>query len=211
MAITMQIEQKEMGKMKKIITMTLSALFVLACTTTVDAATRLSIGTTGASSPFYGYYVAVAQLINDKIDDTIANVVETGATVDNLKRMKRGQIDFGLITTNTLNHAYYGKGKFEGKSIKSKLLWVYFMCPQSTFVRVDSGVNNWEDLNDKPFNPGIRGSATEVTTEAVFNTLGIHPKYFRGSGPDYVAATKDNRIVGFTSSSMGNKLSIDAN
>jgi TRAP transporter TAXI family solute receptor len=168
---------------------------------------RLTIGATGTSSPFYGYFVAVSQLINDKIPDMRANVAETGATVDNLKRMSRNQLDLGMVTTNILNHAYYGTKEFDGKPIKSKLLWVYSSTPQTTFVRAASAIKDWKDLNGAEINPGIRGSASEVTTEAVFKTLGITPKYFRGSASDYVSAMKDNRIVGFVGSSTGLKMS----
>ena len=171
------------------------------------AETRLTIGSTITSSPFYGYFVAVAQIINEDIPNMQANVAETGATVDNLKRMQRRQLDLGMITTNILNHAYYGTHAFKDRPIKSKLLWVYNNTPQTAFVRADSDVHDWADLNGAEINPGIRGSASEITTEGVFKTLGITPKYFRGSGSDYVSAMKDNRIVGFVGSATGTKMS----
>lgn len=182
------------------------ALCLLSCPAWA-AEKRLTIGATGTSSPFYGYFVAVSQIINDNIPGMRANVAETGATVDNLKRMQRRQIDFGMITTNILNHAYHGTHAFKGKPIKSKLLWVYSSTPQAAFVRADSDIKDWTDLNGAEINPGIRGSASEVTTEGVFKTLGITPKYFRGSAADYVSAMKDNRIIGFVGSSTGLKMS----
>lgn len=188
----------------------LLSLIMVACigvSSAYSADKRLTIGATGTASPFYGYFVAVSQLINEKIPGVQSNVAETGATVDNLKRMQRKQLDLGMITTNILNHAYFGKNDFEKSPIKSKLLWVYSLTPQTAFVRQDSGVNTWADLNGKSISPGIRGSASEVTQEAVFKTLGIEPKYFRGSTSDYVTATKDNRIIGFVSSSSGLKMS----
>ena len=168
---------------------------------------RLAIGATVAASPFYGYFVTVSQLINKDVKGVSATVMETGATVDNLKRMKRGQVDMGLVTTNTLHEAYYGKGKFKGKPVKSKILWVYFVAPQATIIRKDSGVKSFKELNGKKFCPGLRGSSTEQTTMAVFKLFGVKPDYFRGSTSDYTTAIKDNRIVGYTGSIMGDKLS----
>ena len=172
-----------------------------------QAEKRIAIGATVASSPFYGYFIAVSQLVNKNVKGVSATVVETGATVDNLKRMKRDQLDLGLVTTNTLHYAYYGKGKFKNKPIKSKLLWVYYVAPQVAIARKDSGVTSLKDLTGKKFCPGMRGSSTEQTTIGIFKLLGIKPDVFKGSSADYKAAIKDNRIVGLVSSSMGNKFS----
>ena len=56
------------------------------------------------------------------------------------------------------------------------------------------------------FNPGIKGSATESTTEAVFDALGLSADYVRGSTTDIVNAIKDNRTVGYVKSGAGLKL-----
>ena len=172
-----------------------------------NAEKRLAIGATVAASPFYGYFLTVAQLINKNVKGVSTTVMETGATVDNLKRMKRGQVDLGLITTNTLHQAYYGTAKFKGNAIKSKILWIYFVAPQVTLVRKDSGVKNFKELNGKKFCAGLRGSSTEQTTMAVFDLLGVKPDYFKGSTADYTAAVKDNRIAGYTGSIMGDSFS----
>ncbi len=63
-----------------------------------------------------------------------------------------------------------------------------------------------DDLNGKKFNPGLRGSSTEKTTEAVFKLLGIDIDAVRGSTTDIVDAIKDNRAIGYVKSGAGNKL-----
>ncbi len=73
----------------------------LAAATPSHAQEKLLIGSTSASSSHYGYFVAVSQLINQKVKGVDASVVETGATVDNLRRLARKQVDLGLVTTNT--------------------------------------------------------------------------------------------------------------
>jgi TRAP transporter TAXI family solute receptor len=172
------------------------------------AAQKMLIGSTSASSSHYGYFVAVSQVINEKVPGLETSVVETGATVDNLRRFARKQIDFGLVTTNVLSQAYYGKQEFKGKPIKSKLLWVYVIAPQNAIVRKDAGVTDFAGLNGQRYNPGLKGSATEKTTEAVFEVLGIKPDYVRGSTTDIVTAVKDNHIIGYVKSGAG--LKIDA-
>ena len=137
----------------------------------------LLIGSTSASSSHYGYFVAVGQLINDKAEGLRASVVETGATMDNIRRMERGQVDLGLVTTNVAQHATAGTNEFEGRAQDLTLLWVYTGAPQNVVMRADAGVTDLAGLDGVRFNPGIKGSATESTTEAVFETLARRCRY----------------------------------
>ncbi|GHV51911.1 hypothetical protein FACS1894168_4110 [Deltaproteobacteria bacterium] len=57
------------------------------------------------------------------------------------------------------------------------------------------------DLNGKAFNPGLKGSITELLGYSVFETLGIKPQFVPGSTGEAVDAMKDRRIVGFTKNS----------
>lgn len=190
--------------MRKFMGVLVGTLLVTASVQAADI--KLLIGSTSASSSHYGYFVAVGKLINEKVPGVKTTIVETGATMDNIRRMSRGQLDMGLITTNVAQHAVSGTNKFEGKKQDLALLWVYTGAPQNVVVRKDAGVSSLLELKDARFNPGIKGSATESTTEAVFKTLGLTADYVRGSTTDIVAAIKDNRVSGYVKSGSGNKL-----
>jgi TRAP transporter TAXI family solute receptor len=164
---------------------------------------KLLIGTSSSSSSHYSYFVAVSQVINKSVKGVDTSVVETGATMDNLRRLQRNQIDLGLVTTNVLYHASAGTGDFAGKPVSSQLLWVYSIAPQNVVVRKDANVTKISELNGKKFNPGMKGSATERATEAVFRHLGINPDLVRGSTGEIVDALKDNRVVGYAKSGAG--------
>lgn len=184
----------------------LAATVALSVNAPADAKDKLLIGSTSASSSQYGYFVALSQLINSKVPNVESAVVETGATVDNLRRIDRKQIDMGLVTTNVGYQAYAGEGAFDGKKVDNRLLFVYSGAPQNVIVRGDSGVKSLTELNGKRFNPGLKGSATEKTTEAVFAALGLKSDYVRGSTTDIVDAMKDSRVIGTVKSGAGNKL-----
>ena len=174
--------------------------------TAAQAEEQLLIGSTSTSSSQYGYFVAVGQIINQHVDGVRTSVVETGATVDNLRRILRNQVDMGLVTTNVGYHAYAGEGEFEGRPVDNRLLWVYSQAPQNVVMREDSGVTSMAELDGARLNPGITGSATEATTIAVMETLGLTPEYVRGSTTDVVAGVKDNRMTGYVKSGVGEKL-----
>lgn len=176
---------------------------LLGITATAGAQTRLAVGTTASSSNQYGYYVAVSQALKEAGIDM--QVVETGASLDNLRRLARNQIDLGLVTTNIASLSAQGDPSIP-QHLQTRTLWVYAQLPQNVVVRADSGIKTLSDLNGKKFNPGIRGSATESTTERVFSTLDIKPDYVRGTTGDIVDAIKDNRVVGYVKSGIGNKV-----
>lgn len=167
---------------------------------------NILIGSTSTSSSHYSYFVAVNQIINNAAEGVQSSVVATGATVDNLRRLLREQIDLGLVTTNVGYHAYAGTGSFKERPVDTRLLWVYSIAPQNVIVREDSGVTALSGLEGRRLNPGITGSATEKTTEAVMATLGIQPDYVRGSTSDIVSAIKDSRVIGYVKSGAGYKL-----
>jgi TRAP transporter TAXI family solute receptor len=166
--------------------------------------TLLGLGTTQSSSSLYAYFVAVAKVINTKLPDVNVTVVETGAAVDNINRIKKGELDLGLTLMHMQFQAYHGLGPWKGKPVNDQyMLWIYEVSPLNFVVRDDSGVKSVYDLVGKPFNAGIRGSATEKTAEAILDALGVSPKYYRGGTEDAVAAIKDRRIVGYVKAAPG--------
>lgn len=183
-----------------------AAALTLSTVTVHAQAQKLLIGTTSSSSSHYGYFVAVSQIVNKQVAGIESSVVETGATMDNLRRLDRRQVDIGLVTTNVMHHANAGTADFAGKAVTSQLLWIYSLAPQNAIVRKDSGVKSLTDLAGKRFNTGLKGSATEKTTDAVFALLGIKADVLRGSTGEVVAAVKDNRAVGYVKSGAGLKL-----
>ncbi|GAA5176177.1 TAXI family TRAP transporter solute-binding subunit [Modicisalibacter zincidurans] len=192
--------------MKTLLTAAAASLAMLAFSSVSHAEQRLLIGSTSSSSSHYSYFVAVNQIINDQVEGVSSSVAETGATVDNLRRLSRDQVDLGLVTTNSGYQAYQGLGEFEGRAVDSRLLWVYTVAPQNVVLREDAGVSKLAGLDGVRLNPGITGSATEATTEAVMQALGIEPDYVRGSTSDVVSAIKDGRIAGYVKSGVGDRL-----
>ncbi|SEL36716.1 TAXI family TRAP transporter solute-binding subunit [Roseovarius nanhaiticus] len=171
-----------------------------------DAQERLAFGATNSQSAHYAYFAALTSIVNDALSDEYqASVVETGATVDNLKRMARDQLDIGLITTSSLYHAYNGVKAFEGNPIESKLLWAYSLAPQNVVMQRDGEYASLSDLDGVTMGPGMRGSSTEATSEDVFGLLDIQPDWVRGTNGELANAIKDDRSEGFVKSAVGTK------
>ena len=168
------------------------------------------IGSTQTASSHYAYAVAATKAINKYVPEVNASVVETGASVDNVKRMRAGQLDIGsVVTGKVMYEAWKGLGTWKSMPTPDlRMLWVYTKSIDYYVVRQDSGVKKLEDIQGKKFNPGMRGSSTEATTKEVFKILGIQPEYHVGGTSDAVAAIKDGRIAGYVKTGIG--LQLDA-
>ncbi len=170
-----------------------------------DAQKRnLAMGSTQTASSHYSYFVGAAKAINLLAPELNVTVVETGATVDNLKRMQKGQLDLGLVTSDQVYLAWKGQDIWKDTPFESvRQLWLYSVSANYVTVREDTGIKSVHELTGKKFNPGIRGSSVEKGTEAVFGILGIKPDWQRMGTADAVDAMKDRRIVGFAKAGAG--------
>jgi hypothetical protein len=170
---------------------------------------RLAMGCTQTASSHYAYCVGAAKAINLTVPDVEITVVETGATVDNLKRLMKGTLDYGLVTPEQVYLAWKGQENWKDTPFPDiRVMWMYTVSANYVVVREETGVKSIHELGGKKFNPGIRGSATEKMTEAVLTDLGIKPDWQRMGTADAVDAMKDKRIVGYAKA--GNGFALDA-
>lgn len=185
-----------------------SLFFVFAMVNTSEARTTyISFGASSAASSHYSYAVGAAKAINQYVDNVKVSVVETGASVDNLKRIRAGQLDMGIGGMKVMYEAYKGLGVWEKSPYPDlRILWAYAKTIDYIVVRADSGITKLEDLTGKKFSPGIRGSATENTTKQIFKILGVEPEYYIGGASDAVKAIKDGRIMGYVKTGVGTQL-----
>ena len=167
----------------------------------VAAQTFINVGTSSSASSQYTYWVSVGQSIEAGTNGAIIpTIMETGASVDNLRRMNRDEIELGLSTAEAAGQAYRGIGAFEGEAEMSdlRMLWCYAALPNIYVTRADAGINNLTDLNGRSFNVGIPGSSTEAQTRSVLEALGISPATQTSATADAVDTLRDGQIVGFT-------------
>lgn len=164
---------------------------------------NLKVGATPSSSSHYTYFVALANSIKKGSKGKLnVDVVETSGSVDNVRLMKRGDVDFGLVTSTTQFDAYNGKGEFsKGKPYKELRMFIpYSSAPVPIFVRADSKIETVYDLEGKKFNAGVSGSSTADEVKLMLSTLGIKPNYVDATLDDAIEMVKNREIVGLAKS-----------
>ena len=86
----------------------------------------ITMGATNATSSNYALAVAMSKAIKQNLPNANVTVIETGASVDNIRRMSKGEIDFGLTMVDTNVQAAAGSGPFKDKAVTDiGVLYVY--------------------------------------------------------------------------------------
>lgn len=175
-----------------------TAALLAALSLPVVASESVSIGVAPAASGWYFGYSELSRLISSDSPLEVS-VRETGGSRENTIRLGRGEIDFALVDAPGAYEAYHGKGRYEGNALDNirMVLWV---APSTMHwaVRQDSGIETFEELAGKRFNPSSIGGGGEYITERVFEALNITPDYQRMSMSDASDAVVDGRIIGFS-------------
>ncbi|MFG6157590.1 TAXI family TRAP transporter solute-binding subunit [Halomonas sp. 1390] len=151
-----------------------AAAATLLATAPLAAAQQLSIATGGTGGTYYPYGGGLAELIGNHIEGAEAVAEVTGASVENMGLVWRGDSDLALALADTVYQAYNGTGDFEGRQLENirALASIYPNAVQIVTL-ADSGIESLSDLEGKTVSVGAPGSGTEVNAEALLEANGI--------------------------------------
>lgn len=135
---------------------------------------QLSIATGGTGGVYYPYGGGLAELINKYVEGYSAVAEVTGASVENMGLISRGDSDFALALADTVYQAYTGTGAFEGRQLDS-IRAIASIYPNAVQIvtMADSGIDSLQDLRGKRVSVGAPGSGTEVNARALLEANGI--------------------------------------
>lgn len=161
--------------------------------------TNLTLGSTNLTSSHFLVSNAMAKAITQGIAGARVSHIETGASIDNIRRLTKSELDLGLVATDAAITAITGTGPFAGKAVPDLVaLYAYDISVLNIAVSQASKVTNLAELDGKKFNPGIRGSAAEQLTRQVLTTLGIEPQLVPGTVKDASEGIQNRQIAGYS-------------
>lgn len=164
----------------------------------VDAKTEyISIATGGTGGVYYPYGGGVAEIWTKYVPGIEAAAEVTGASVENIRLVNRGESLTGEAMNDAVYQAYNAEGRFDGKP--QKILAMFQMYPHHFHIVAlkGSGVKSIYDVKGKRVSVGAPGSGTEFKTNLVFKALGISYddfKVHRLSFTETANALKDGTI-----------------
>ncbi|HDP36445.1 MAG TPA: TAXI family TRAP transporter solute-binding subunit [Candidatus Atribacteria bacterium] len=152
----------------------------------------LNMGSTSSTSGLYAWCVGTASVINKADNNIITTVIESGAALDNLRRIKDGAFDFALcVDSASAMQLYKGISTFEGEGWEP-IRWLFLRnaIVNRVYVRADSDIKTFTDLSGKKFCPGIPGASSTA------NFIKFNESV--GAGIDLVPAVLGDAINLFT-------------
>ena len=168
-----------------------------------DQKINLSMGSTSSLSGVYAFAVAIASVVN-KYDPGISiTVVESGASFDNAKQMKKGIFDWsssGSPAVYTQVRDGIGSFKKEGAWEPIRLMFLRSINITRLYVREDiaekEGIRTFADLANMRFNPGIPGTRDMERIISADELLDTGINFIPCSMSDAIKSLKEGRIVG---------------
>ncbi|WP_017430903.1 TAXI family TRAP transporter solute-binding subunit [Vreelandella jeotgali] len=135
---------------------------------------QLSIATGGTGGTYYPYGGGLAELINKHLDGYEAVAEVTGASVENMGLVWRGDSDVALALADTVYQAYNGTEDFENRQLDNvrALASIYPNAVQLVTMD-DSDIDSLDDLEGKTVSVGAPGSGTELNVRALLDANGI--------------------------------------
>lgn len=183
-------------------------MMILVCTFSFAAGEQesvqtISIATAGTSGALYPMGVALAEVLNTNVDIINASAESSGASLENMRNLMQGNVEWGISQNEVAYLAFAGKGTYEGAQFSDlRSLFGTLISWVQVFVPADSTVETPADFKGKRIGVGQAGSGGEAAAKKVLGYYGldydsIRPEFI--SDAEMVNALKDGVIDGFIS------------
>ncbi len=140
--------------------------------------TFVTIGTGGITGVYYPTGGAIAKMINKKKEEygLRATVESTGGSIFNINAIMAGDLEFGIVQSDSQFQAINGLAAWKDKGPQTELRSVFSLHPEAvTLVAAfDSGIQNITDLKGKKVNIGNIGSGQRHNAIDALTAVGIH-------------------------------------
>ena len=142
----------------------------------------LTIGTGGVTGIYYAVGGGICRLVNKgrKNHGIKCSVESTGGSVYNLKTIRSGELEMGVVQSDWQHHAYNGTSLFEEDGPDKEVRALFSLHADAVIIaaREDTGIKTMEDLKGKTVNLGNPGSGTRATADVLVDALGWKPEDF---------------------------------
>lgn len=134
----------------------------------------INIGTGGTAGTYYPLGGAVAEILNNNMDNVNATAESTGASVANINLLNGGTVDMAFIQNDVSYYADNGTELFEGKKVEG-LRCLATLYPETCqlITLKDTGITSVADFKGKKIAVGAAGSGVEANARQILAANGI--------------------------------------
>lgn len=139
------------------------------------ATTYISIATGGPAGTYYPLGGAMAKIFNENIDNVTANAQSTGASVENIGLVSKGETEIAFIQNDITYYAYTATETFEGQDKMENIRGMAMLYPElvQVIATKESNITSIEDLKGKKVAIGAPGSGVEANVRQVLAAHGM--------------------------------------
>ena len=169
---------------RKILALTMAAVMALglcACggstggdTAEEGGAVKLSMATGGTSGTYYGFSGVVAQVLNEKLADSLNITVEsTGASAANIDLVETGGNQLAIVQNDVMYYAISGTDMYADKAPYENYSAVMSCYPEYVQIIANKDITSINDLKGKKVSVGDAGSGVEFNARQILAAYGI--------------------------------------
>ena len=161
--------------MKRMIAFLLAAVMVLAlCACGKTSATELKYATGGTSGTYYGFSGVIANVLNEKLKNSLSLKVEsTGASKANIQMLASGDADIAIVQNDVMYYAYTGTDLFAGGNPITSFSAVASCYPEYVQILAKKDITSIEQLAGKNVSVGDAGSGTEFNAKQILGAYNL--------------------------------------
>jgi uncharacterized protein len=153
----------------------LTACFIVAGFASAVAAAdvKMVLATGGTAGTYYPFGGGMAKIWNSKIPGMNVTAQATGASVENVRLVNRGEAELAIVQSDTIDFAFNAKEAFKEKLTKMAVLAVLYPEVIQVVVRGDSKIDSFDDLKGMKIGVGAPGSGTEANFRQLSDGYGL--------------------------------------
>jgi TRAP transporter TAXI family solute receptor len=180
----------------------LTACFIVAGFASAVAAAdvKMVLATGGTAGTYYPFGGGMAKIWNNKIPGMNVTAQATGASVENVRLVNRGEAELAIVQSDTIDFAFNAKEAFKEKLTKMSVLAVLYPEVIQVVVRGDSKIDSFDDLKGMKVGVGAPGSGTEANFRQLSDGYGLKKEDTKAqylSFSESAEQFKDNHIDAF--------------
>ena len=136
--------------------------------------TKLSMATGGTSGTYYGFCGVVAQVLNEKLGDTLnISVQSTGASSANIDLVDTNGNQLAIVQNDVMYYANTGTDMYEGKDPITSFSAVMSCYPEHVQIIANKNITSIADLKGKKVSVGDAGSGVEFNARQILAAYDI--------------------------------------
>ncbi|WP_217351076.1 TAXI family TRAP transporter solute-binding subunit [Thalassospira marina] len=137
----------------------------------------IAIGTGGVTGIYYPAGGAICEMVNreSQATDLRCFTESTAGSIANIRALRDGSLDFAIVQSDWVYHAYHGTSVFasDGPFDGLRVVFELHSEPFTLVARKGSGITGFEDLKGKKVNIGLPGSGQRSTMDVVMKAYGM--------------------------------------